>query len=235
MADARRVEKGDMTRTAAFREGRVTIQDEGSQLVAALVGRGQRLLDCCAAPGGKTAVLADRNPQASIVAAELHPQRARLLRRLVRQENVQVIAANAEQLPVSGEFDRVLADVPCSGTGTLARNPEIKWRLKPEDLRDLHGRQVAIARSALEQLAPGGRLVYSTCSLEREENEAVVKEVLGGFDVRLLDCRGELEGMQERGELVWRDLDSLLQGPFLRTLPGVHPCDGFFAAMIEKS
>jgi 16S rRNA (cytosine967-C5)-methyltransferase len=235
MADARRVEKGDMTRTAAFREGRVTIQDEGSQLVAALVGRGQRLLDCCAAPGGKTAVLADRNPQASIVAAELHPQRARLLRRLVRQENVQVIAANAEQLPVSGEFDRVLADVPCSGTGTLARNPEIKWRLKPEDLRDLHGRQVAIARSALEQLAPGGRLVYSTCSLEREENEAVAEEVLGDFDVRLLDCRGELEGMQERGELVWRDLDSLLQGPFLRTLPGVHPCDGFFAAMIEKS
>jgi len=236
LADARRLHKGDVTRTAAFREGRVAIQDEASQLVAMLVGRGQRLLDCCAAPGGKAAILADRNSDAKIVAAELHPQRARLLRRLVSAKNVQVIAANAVQLPIRGEFDRVLADVPCSGTGTLARNPEIKWRLHPEDLADLHARQLAIARAAVARLAPEGRLVYSTCSLEREENRAVIEELLATVSgIRLLDCRSELQAMQERGELVSQDLDSITDDGFLRTLPGVHPCDGFFAAMLEKS
>jgi len=236
LADARRVLLGEITHTAAFRQSRVAIQDEASQLVAALVGRGERLLDCCAAPGGKTAILAERNPDSQIIAADLHPQRARLLRRLVRAQNVQVIAADAEQLPVSGEFDRALADVPCSGTGTLARNPEIKWRLKPEYLAALHARQLAIASSALQHLAPGGRLVYSTCSLEREENQAVVEELQASASgVRLLDCRSELNGMQERGELVWRDLDSITDGPFLRTLPGVHPCDGFFAAILERA
>ena len=235
LADARRVEKGEITHTAAFREGRIAIQDEASQLVAALVGRGERLLDCCAAPGGKTAILADRNPDSQIIAADLHPQRARLLRRLLRAEHVQVICADAEHLPVSGDFDRVLADVPCSGTGTLARNPEIKWRLRPEDLADLHARQLAIATAAINHLMPGGRLVYSTCSLEREENQDVVEELLSSTaGLRLLDCRGELKRMQQRGELMWQDLDSITDGSFLRTLPGVHPCDGFFAAIFEK-
>ena len=137
---------------------------------------------------------------------------------------------------MQGGFDRVLADVPCSGTGTLARNPEIKWRLTPEDLGDLHARQVGILRAALQQLAPGGRAVYSTCSLEREENEDVVEEVLRDNPAyQLRDCREELERLREDGELVWDDLDSLLSGKFLRTLPGVHPCDGFFAAVIESS
>jgi 16S rRNA (cytosine967-C5)-methyltransferase len=236
LKDARRVKNGDAPHTAAFREGRIAIQDEASQLVATLAGHGKRLLDCCAAPGGKTAILADRNPEAQIIAAELHPQRARLLRRLVRAGNVQVIAADAGQLPVTGEFDRILADVSCSGTGTLARNPEIKWRLKPDDLADLHQRQLAIARSALEHLAPGGRLLYSTCSLQREENQAVVEELLASVPgIHVLDCRAELQLMQERGELVWQDLDSITNGPFLRTLPGVHPCDGFFAAILEKT
>jgi 16S rRNA (cytosine967-C5)-methyltransferase len=236
LPDACRVLIGEITHTAAFREGRVAIQDEASQLVAALVGRGQRLLDCCAAPGGKAAILADRNPLSQIIAADLHPQRARLLRRLVRAKNVQVICADAEQLPVSGKFDRALADVPCSGTGTLGRNPEIKWRLKPEDLANLHARQVSIVSSLFQHLGPGGRLVYSTCSLEREENQAVVEELQASAPgVRLLDCRSELKSMQERGELVWKDLDSITDGPYLRTLPGVHPCDGFFAAILEKA
>lgn len=235
LRDSRRVTTGDVTRTAALRERRVAIQDEASQLVAALVGAGRRLLDCCAAPGGKTAILADRNPGAVVIAAELHPRRARLLRQLVGAENVRVVAADAVQLPIAGEFDRALADVPCSGTGTLARNPEIKWRLQLEDLTELHARQAAIARSALQRLAPGGRLVYSTCSLERDENQDVVEELVATVqNVRLLDCRTELRAMQERGELLWQDLDSITSGEFLRTLPGVHPCDGFFAAIFEK-
>ena len=234
LANARIVCSGDITQTRTFREGRVFIQDEASQLVAALVGTGLRLLDCCAAPGGKTAALAARNPTAEIIAAELHPHRADLLRRRVKAANVHVIQADALDLPPSENFDRVLADVPCSGTGTLARNPEIKWRLKPDDLGDLHQRQFAIFRAALRQLAPGGRAVYSTCSLEREENQDVVEEVLrdnDGFQLR--DCRDELQSLRSTGELVC-DVESLVSGKFLRTTPGVQPCDGFFAAVVER-
>src|SRR5581483_2034396 len=149
LAGARNVRSGDITHTAAFRQGQIFIQDEASQLVAALVGSGSRLLDCCAAPGGKTAALAARNPTAEIIAAELHAHRAELLRARILAPNVQVIQADALQLPTVGSFDRILADVPCSGTGTLARNPEIKWRLTPSDLSDLHQKQVAILRAAL--------------------------------------------------------------------------------------
>src|SRR5271165_6963376 len=235
LASARIVVGGDITQTRAFREGRVFIQDEASQLVAALVGTGSRLLDCCAAPGGKTAALAARNPEAEIVAVELHAHRAELLRKRVRAVNMTIINADMLELPARGDFDRVLADVPCSGTGTLARNPEIKLRLAAEDLTDLHARQVAILRAALRHLTRGGRAVYSTCSLEREENEDVIEEVL--YDdpkYQLRDCREELERLRASGELVCGDLDSLLSGRYLRTLPGVQACDGFFAAVVEK-
>lgn len=236
LSSARMVTSGDVFKTQAVQEGRAFIQDEASQLVAALVGNGSRLLDCCAAPGGKTAAMAARNPAAEIIAAELHAHRAELLRKRVPRKNVQVIQADALNLAVEGKFDRVLADVPCSGTGTLARNPEIKWKLKPSDLVDLHARQVAILRAALRQLAPGGRAVYSTCSLESEENEAVIEEVLRDApEYRLRDSREELEQLRQSGELVWKDIDTLVNGRYLRTIPGVHPCDGFFAAVLECS
>ena len=245
LSTARRVLAGDVTGTRAYQEGRVSIQDEGSQLVALLAGRDEttgdrpivdcRILDCCAAPGSKTALIARRNPRAKVLATELHPHRARLLQNLSRLPNVHVVAADARQLPFSFAFARILADVPCSGTGTLARNPEIKWRLKAEDLRDLQSRQVAILKSALAQLAIGGRLVYSTCSLEREENEAVVEAALEGTsEFKVADCKGELEQLRQSGEMCWKDTAALLAGPYLRTIPGVHPCDGFFAAMIER-
>ena len=235
LTEARLLVSGDVTATRAYREGRVSIQDEASQLVALLMGRGKRILDCCAAPGGKTSLLATDNPDATVFASELHIHRARLLHALVRQPNVRVIAADARDLPFAGSFDRILADVPCSGTGTLARNPEIKWQLKPGDLSDLQSRQIAILRAALSQLGSGGRLVYSTCSLEREENEQVIEDALGAnSDFAIVDCRSELERLQKSGELLWKELDSLLSGPYLRTLPGVHPCDGFFAAIVER-
>ena len=237
LSTARRVLSGDVTGTRAYQEGRISIQDEASQLVALLVGRGEQILDCCAAPGSKTALLARRNPRAKVLATELHPHRARLLRNLSRLPNVHVVAADARHLPfsLSFTFDRILADVPCSGTGTLTRNPEIKWRLKVEDLHDLQSRQVAILKSALGQLAIGGRLVYSTCSLELEENEAVVEAALEGTaEFKVADLKGELEQLRQRGEMCWEDIAALLAGPYLRTIPGVHPCDGFFAAMIER-
>ena len=240
MSTARRVLAGDVRKTNAFRTRDVVIQDEASQLVAALVGSGEKILDCCAAPGGKTLAIADRNPSGSILASEIHPHRARLMRQLTQtpatsKHPICLIAADAQYLPTQFHFDRILADVPCSGTGTIARNPEIRWRLKPDDLPDLHTRQAAILRSALNHLDSGGRLIYSTCSLEKEENEDVVEEILSeNSAIRMIDCRTELERLQTAGELVWTDLDSLVRGPYLRTVPGVHPCDGFFAAILER-
>jgi 16S rRNA (cytosine967-C5)-methyltransferase len=244
LASARRVRSGDVTKTAAFRAGLCVIQDEASQLIAALVGHGSRLLDCCAAPGGKTLAIADRNVDADIAAVELHPHRARLLRRLmlahpsptaVAVSTIGVITADAVDMPFAAGFDRVLADVPCSGTGTLSRNPEIKWRLTSRDLTDLQARQVAILRSAMAQVISGGRLVYSTCSLEREENEDVVERGLAESpEFRVVDCRVELKSLQQQAELIWSNISLLTRGPYLRTLPGVHRCDGFFAAILEK-
>jgi len=240
MATARVVTSGDVSATQVFRESqilerKIAIQDEGSQLIAALVGNGRRILDCCAAPGGKTAAMATRLPEAEIVATELHPHRATLLRRLAPQQNIEVVTADALALPYGADFDRVLADVPCSGTGTLARNPEIKWKLKPEDLLDLQSRQIAILKAAMRHVSPGGRIVYSTCSLEPEENEQVIAASLAGVsDFKIIPIRTELERLQESGELVWKNIDELINGNFLRTIPGVHPCDGFFAAVLEK-
>jgi 16S rRNA (cytosine967-C5)-methyltransferase len=236
LRSARVVLSGDVTHTPAYLEHRlaIQIQDEGSQLVGALVGKGSRILDCCAAPGNKTAALAEANPRAAIVAVELHPHRAeQLRRRMAARAAVQVITADATALPHGREFDRILADVPCSGTGTLARHPEIKWKLRPDDLTDLHERQKAILGAALRHLAAGGVIVYATCSLEAEENAAVVEEVLREHPAaRLLDCRARLHELQAEGELTWPDVESLTSGPYLRTLPGTHPCDGFFAAML---
>jgi len=232
---AARVESGDLTHTEPFRSGRIAIQDEASQLVALLVGEGTRILDACAAPGGKTRVLAERNPHAFIAAIDLHPHRARLLRRLVPAGNVHILVADARQLPVGRGFDRVLVDAPCSGTGTLSRNPEIKWRLKPADLTDLQSKQLAILLSAMQSVAPGGRLIYSTCSLEPEENEEVVEKALqADASFRLRETLAELQRLRDRGEMAWDNLDSLVRGPYLRTIPGVHPSDGFFAAILEK-
>lgn len=243
LSQARIVESEDVTKSRALRTGAIAIQDEASQLVAALIGQtlpeGSRVLDCCAAPGGKTLAIADQNPSAAITAAELHPHRARLLQKLLTAAKVgtriEVITDDARRLPLAAPFDRILADVPCSGTGTLARNPEIKWRLAPADLAELHDRQLSILRAALAHVAPKGRLIYSTCSLEKEENEDVVEEVLADNNsFRLIDCAEELQRLKAAGELVWPDLSSLTRGSYLRTIPGINPCDGFFSAILER-
>ncbi len=245
LVSARKVLHGDVTASTAFRSGWCVIQDEASQLVAALVGRGASVLDCCAAPGGKTLAIADRNAEANITAVDFHTHRARLLRRLLRTDDssgkagenrIGIVAADARTLPFAASFDRVLADVPCSGTGTLSRNPEIKWRLTPEDLADLQVRQLAILKSAMSQVSRGGRLVCSTCSLEREENEDVIERALADdSSFRIVDCGDELAKLKEQGELIWDDISTLTRESYLRTVPGVQPCDGFFAAILEKS
>ena len=236
LASARRVESGDITKSKPFTQGRVVIQDEASQLVALLVGEGSRILDCCAAPGGKTMLIAERNTSAAIVAMDIHPHRARLLRERVKAANVHVVASDLLFSPFRGTFDRVLLDAPCSGTGTLAHHPEIKWRLRPEHIAELQALQVRLMRAAMDRVASGGTLLYSTCSLEREENEGVVDLALVGnsdFVVKPLD--EVLLQLKNQNLLTVERIESLTSGPYLRTLPGTHPCDGFFAALLEKA
>jgi len=238
LGSALRVKVGDVTKTKSFRSGHVVIQDEASQLIAALVGRGHKqILDCCAAPGGKTLAIADQNPDATITAVEIHPHRARLMQKLLPEssQRIRILTADVRDFLLTESFDRILADVPCSGTGTLARNPEIKWRLQPDDLRELRDRQLAILRSAVSHLAPGGCVIYSTCSMEKEENEDVVEQALKeDGSLRLRDCRAEVDRLRSTEILIWPYPASLTQGPYLRTIPGTHPCDGFFAAILER-
>ena len=238
LASARRVESGDITKTKAFRSGRIAIQDEASQLVALLAGQGSRILDACAAPGGKTAILAERNPAATIVALDLHPHRTRLLRERVTAPNVEVITADLRTFPVVDKFDLVLLDAPCTGTGTLAHHPEIKWRLREENIRELHSLQVELLEAAMRQVSPGGTLLYSTCSLEPEECERVVEKALEAnssppeFD--LGNVAEELSQLQNSKLLTIENIERLTDDKFLRTYPGVHPCDGFFAALLHR-
>jgi 16S rRNA (cytosine967-C5)-methyltransferase len=206
--------------------------DDGSRLVAEIAAAvmpagGTRVWDCCAAPGGKTLVLAARLPGADVLATDLSAKRmaqteARL-RRFKHAGGVKTEVADAAKLPPeAGEFDLILCDVPCSGTGTLGRNPEIRARLKPEELARQAARQREILAAALARLAPGGRLVYSTCSLEPEENEQVVAAVADGFG--RVSVRN-LPGVQ----------DNMLRDGALRTLPGADPCDGFYAVVFERT
>ena len=181
--------------------GPYRFQDIGSQSVVPLLDlqSGQSFLDLCAAPGNKTAQALETPLDG--IACDLHLSRARLLKPL----GIPVLTVDATKpLPFTKRFDRILVDAPCSGTGTLSRNPEIKWRLKPEDIPDLQARQIAILRNALQLLRPDGLLVYSTCSLEAEENELVVTA-----------ADAQVERTMQR-------------------LPGRDSGDGFFAAVIRS-
>jgi 16S rRNA (cytosine967-C5)-methyltransferase len=215
--------------------------DDGSRLVAELASAAmpgaKRVWDCCAAPGGKTLILARRLGSAEILASDVSVRRlaqteARL-RRYAYAEGVGFAAADAaDAKAVEGSFDLILCDLPCSGTGTLAGNPEIRHRLKVEELGRQAERQKAILKGALTRLAPGGRLVYSTCSLEPEECERVV-EAVGG--VRRVPVGGLLAELGEQG-ILRSDVGfgSMVREGALRTLPGVHGCDGFFAVVLER-
>jgi 16S rRNA (cytosine967-C5)-methyltransferase len=239
VARARRVAGGDLPGTRA----RVRIQDEGSQLIAELAGHGSAILDCCAAPGGKTAILAERNPNATITACDISPGRLKAMQTALGRQpganQIRFLTLDATDLPFDRQFDLVLCDAPCSGTGTMARNPEIRHRITEADLGRQHDRQVRLALAAMNSLREGGRLVYSTCSLETEENESVLAEVLEekkGF--RLLPWREQVRNLEIEGTLQAGTAERLFPGGapdhFLRTLPGSYPGDGFFAACITR-
>ena len=211
-------------------EGLIYLQDEASQLVAHVLGAraGERVLDVCAAPGSKTThVAALAGDRALVVAGDLHEQRLRVVRESCERlgvRSVRTVALDAEEaLPFAGEtFERVLVDAPCTGTGTLRHNPEIRWRLTPASIGELASVQRRILAEAARVLKRGGRLVYSTCSVEREENEEVVAALLGS--------RADFEQV----EAAPAPASLLLPSGAARTWPHRDDVDGFFVAALRK-
>ena len=180
------VVRGAALGTAAFREGWFVVQDEASQLVAGLgdLGAGQRALDLCAAPGGKTvALLARVGPTGCVVACDVRPRRVRLLKATLARTGyaeVPVVHIPASgRLPFTADaFDFVFIDAPCSGLGTIRRDPDIRWRRQEADLVHLAANQLTLLHRAAPLVRPGGELIYATCSSEPDENEAVVRAFL---------------------------------------------------------
>lgn len=244
---ARTVTSGDITATPAFREGRVRIQDEGSQLVAEIASAAvdpdaERILDACAAPGGKTLILAERHPQAHITACDASAPRLQQLQSRLAAfgSRIATLHADASALDDHSIFGLVLTDVPCSGTGTLGRNPEIRHRLTPEELPRQSERQQAILRTALRAVRPGGRVVYSTCSLEPEENEEVLGAVLAADpSARVTPVQAILDTLLFRGILhpaaAERLRAAVTPAGYLRLFPDLCNTDGFFIAVLERT
>jgi 16S rRNA (cytosine967-C5)-methyltransferase len=207
--------------------GAIYMQDEASQLLAhALEAQpGSRVLDVTAAPGSKATHIATLAPQANVIAGDIHSHRARTLQRLAAKQGVSihVILHDATKpLPFpSDSFDRVLLDAPCSGTGTLRRNPEIRYRLNAKDIAELSHQQRSMISNAASVLRRSGRLIYSTCSVEPEENERVVEDFLA--------THAEFVRVDPSGprELVTSD-------GYVRTWPHRDGCDGFFIACLER-
>ncbi len=243
--------KGDPQRDPAFLAGRFTVQDEAAQLVLGMLDPqpGDLVLDTCAAPGAKTTGIAERlQGSGAVLALDRNPQRLRLIARAARRldlTGVHILERDATQglgdlptawldgldgpeAPAAGEpllFDRILADVPCSGLGTLRRNPDARWRVGETVPRELARIQLQILKRAATVLRPGGCLVYSTCTLTPEENEDVVNAFLQempGFRVATPDeLPDEVQGVvSEEG--------------FLRCFPHIHDMDGFFAARLVR-
>ncbi len=226
--------EGVVQSTAAFRDGLAYVQDEASQLLPLLLGRSitGRILDACAAPGGKTMILAElADGQSELVAVDRNESRLRKVRQNAERlghNGIRTLAADmaAPNPVVEGKFDHVLVDAPCSGTGTLRRHPEIRWRLQEEDLSRLAARQEKILIGAASLLAPGGSLVYGVCSMEPEEGEGVAAAFLERHpEFAVTDPRAGLP--ESCRPLVGDD-------HFVRTSP-VQGMDGFFGALFRRA
>lgn len=218
-----------------FKQGAIEVQDEGSQLLVHMLGakRGEMVVDFCAGAGGKTlAIGAMMRNTGRLYAFDISDRRlGKLKPRLARSglSNVHpVLIAHENDAKVkrlAGKVDRVLIDAPCSGLGTLRRNPDMKWRQQPGDLSELCARQYSILMSAARLPKPGGRLVYATCSLLAEENQAVVEQFLSAqTQYRLLPAHQVLSEQKI-------ELDT---GDYLQLMPHLHGTDGFFAAVFER-
>jgi 16S rRNA (cytosine967-C5)-methyltransferase len=228
--------KPALQRHRLFIDGAIEVQDEGSQLLCFLVApkRSEMIVDFCAGAGGKTLLLgALMRSQGSLYAFDVSPRRlANLKPRLARSglSNVHPVRIADERdnhvNPLAGKIDRVLVDAPCSGFGTLRRNPDLKWRHPQTAIPELAAKQARVLAAAAGLVKPGGRLVYATCSVLPDENEAIVEGFLGAHsDFALGDAAAELA----------RAGIALDTGRMLRLYPHRHGCDGFFAAVLERT
>ena len=235
-ADGLVVTGGNPLTTPLSSSGHFVAQDESSQLVAAFAGvrAGETVLDACAAPGGKTSQMAaDLGPGGRLVAADVRPRRIRLLAQTLRAtgaHSVHIVSADlAAGTPFGPIFDCVLVDAPCSGLATLRRDPDVKWRRLESDLATFAIRQGRMLSSAAAVVRPGGRLVYSTCSTEPEENEQVIASFLASCpDFSLEDPRNS------EAELPPGVMDCLDETGCLRPTPHQHGLEGFFAARLRE-
>jgi 16S rRNA (cytosine967-C5)-methyltransferase len=235
--DALLVTAGNALATNAFQDGLFIVQDEASQLVATFAGAraGEHILDACASPGGKTVVMAnDSRGAGRIVACDVRDRRVRLLRETLARTGVRAWLVQADllsPLPFDPVFDCVLVDAPCSGLGTLRRDPDIKWRRQEHDLQPLAAAQQRLIADAADVVRPGGRLVYATCSSEPEENEAIVRGFLRSrpdFRQAITDEVRSLPG--------WPVVESVcLEQGVLRTRPPRHGLEAFFAVVLVKA
>ncbi len=232
--------KPPLNKLEAFTRGAIEVQDEGSQLLALLVDakRGEMVVDFCAGAGGKTLALgASMRNTGRLYAFDTSGHRLDALKpRLARSglSNVHPVAIAHERderiKRLAGKIDRVLVDAPCSGLGTLRRNPDLKWRQSPKSVEELTAKQAAILQSAARLLKPGGRLVYATCSVLREENEAIAEAFsVANKEFTLLESSALLTHLGVEGA------EKLCSGPYLRLWPYRHQTDGFFAAVWEKN
>lgn len=227
--DVFEVVEGNLYQTTLFRDQRIAVQDAGSQLIPHLLNlkSSDVCLDLCAGVGGKSSQIARlKDSLSSVFATDLHWHRLQVARRLHSQswKNLRWVACDATRpLPFIQLFDKILVDAPCSGTGTLQRHPEIRWRLRPEQIREFPLLQLALLESAFQHLRPGGTLVYSTCSLEPEENEAVVHSFLNAHAGASLAIP---EGASPQR--------SLASDKFFTLFPPETETEGFFAAVICK-
>lgn len=229
----------------AFKRGAIEVQDEGSQLLALLLQarRGEMVADFCAGAGGKTlAIGAAMRGTGRLYAFDVSAHRLDALRpRLARSglSNVHPIAIAHERdqrvKHLRAKFDRVLVDAPCSGLGTLRRNPDLKWRQSPQDVAELVLKQQAILASAARLLKPGGRLVYATCSLLTDENEAVAEAFAAAHaDFEPLDVAALLQELKVPDAAALCTQDGAAPGRYLRLWPHRHGTDGFFAAVWQR-
>lgn len=214
-------------------EGWFVVQDEASQLIALLAASqiGARVLDTCAAPGGKTTALAAAmNGAGLLVACDVRRGRMTLLRNTVGASgaaNVRLVQADLlKPLPFSTPFDCVVVDAPCSGLGTLRRDPDIRWRRREEDLPALATAELTMLRHAAQVVAPGGRLVYATCSSEPEENESVVD--------RFLQADPDFTGLDLRSSAGVIPMEVIDERGHLRTAPHLHGLEAFFGAVFRR-
>ena len=229
------VTSGNPLKTSLADTGLFLIQDEASQLVPLLLGAvpGDRVLDACAAPGGKSLVLADALAgTGQLVCADLRPRRVAVLRRLLAAHHAPaaiVVHDLVRGVPFGGVFDRVLVDAPCTGLGTIRRDVDVRWRRTPEDVVSAGGRQLAMLSEVARAVRPGGRLVYATCSSEPEENQAVVS----GF----LDRHDGFRRVRRERLIADGVPDSLLdlETGTLETRPDRHGLEAFFGVALERS